>query len=253
MRVVLTRPVQDSGRWAEALRMRGHEVVLLPLIEIAPAPDGEALRRAAARLGGCDAAMFVSANAVRGFMAALGGAPWPARARAWATGPGTAQALLEAGVPPGAIDTPPAQAAQFDSEALWAVVGPQVHAGTRVLVSRGAGEDGRAAGRDWLASRLEETGASVDTVAAYARRVPTWTSEQAALARRCAAEATWLFSSSQAVGALAKLLPGQDWSGARAVATHERIAQAARDAGFGVVWVSRAAEADVIATLESSG
>ncbi|MGE3348297.1 MAG: uroporphyrinogen-III synthase, partial [Ramlibacter sp.] len=38
---------------------------------------------------------------------------------------------------------------------------------------------------------------------------------------------------------------------ARAVATHPRIAQAAREAGFGVVCESRPALADVVASIES--
>ena len=45
------------------------------------------------------------------------------------TGPGSVAALLRAGVPLAAIDAPSEAAAQFDSEALWQVVQPQVRAG----------------------------------------------------------------------------------------------------------------------------
>jgi uroporphyrinogen-III synthase len=61
----------------------------------------------------------------------------------------------------------------------------------------------------------------------------------------------WLFSSSEAVANLRALLPDQSWQQARAVATHPRIAQAARDAGFAVVCESRPALADVVASIES--
>jgi len=62
----------------------------------------------------------------------------------------------------------------------------------------------------------------------------------------------WLFSSSEAIANLQLLAPGQSWQQARAVATHPRIAQAARAAGFGVVWESRASLDDVLASIEST-
>ena len=57
----------------------------------------------------------------------------------------------------------------------------------------------------------------------------------------------WLFSSSEAVGHL----PAADWSQARAVATHPRIAEAVRAAGWGVVVESRPALTDILASIES--
>lgn len=252
MRVVLTRPRREAGRWAQALQARGHTVLLLPLIEIGPAPDVEALRRAAAALPAYQAAMFVSGSAVRGFFREP--VPWPRTTRAWCTGPGTARALQECGVPAAAIDLPGAEAAQFESEALWPLVSAQVQAGARVLLVRGAGEDGQPAGRDWMASRLQGAGAQVDVVAAYTRQVPSWTEQEQAAASEAARDgSTWLLSSSEAVANLRALVPGVPLSQARAVATHERIAQAARDAGFGVVCLSRPSEDAVTATLESIG
>ena len=61
----------------------------------------------------------------------------------------------------------------------------------------------------------------------------------------------WLLSSSQALEHLCAALPGQDWRQARALATHPRIAQAARNAGFGEVRECRPALADVAASIES--
>ncbi|TFZ04030.1 uroporphyrinogen-III synthase [Ramlibacter humi] len=252
MRVVLTRPAQDAAGWARDLRAAGHEVVSLPLIEIGPPPDADALARARQALGDFNAAMFVSANAVRGLLGER--CSWPARMRAWATGPGTRDALLAAGIPAQAIDSPDEAAAQFDSEALWALVEGQAVAGARVLLLRGADATGEPAGRDWLRSRLASAGVQVETVATYSRRAPSWSAMQADEAARAAGGgAVWLFSSSEAIRNLAHLLPAQDWSRARAVATHERIAQAAREAGFGVVCPSRPGRAAVAAALESFG
>ena len=50
---------------------------------------------------------------------------------------------------------------------------------------------------------------------------------QAALARP--AEHRWLFSSSEAVGQLRRLAPQADWGRSKALASHPRIAQAAKD------------------------
>ncbi|HZY20298.1 MAG TPA: uroporphyrinogen-III synthase [Ramlibacter sp.] len=252
MRVVLTRPAPDAGRWQQDLRLRGHEVLRLPLIEIGDAPQPAALAQARASLDRFQAAMFVSANAVQQFL--RDGQPWPSPARAWATGPGTVRALQAAGVPAGLIDAPPADAAQFDSEALWTEVAVRVQPGWDVLLVRGAGNDGSPAGRDWLARRLDAAGARVTTVAAYTRRLPKWSGADRHAAAGAARDGSvWLFSSSEAIANLQSLLPGQGWDAARAVATHERIAQAAREAGFGVVCPSRPEPAAVVAALESLG
>jgi uroporphyrinogen-III synthase len=60
---------------------------------------------------------------------------------------------------------------------------------------------------------------------------------QALLAQALAAPAAhaWLFSSSEAARHLPDLAPSTDWSSAWALATHERIADAARGLGFGLV------------------
>jgi len=256
MRVIVTRPEPEAGRWVEALRRRGVDAVALPLIDIAPVGDTAALQQAWHEIDAQAAVMFVSASAVRHFFAAAPAAQqgrWPAMA--WATGPGTAHALRVAGVPTERIAQPPDDSPQFDSEALWRVVHKDVRPGDRVLIVRGAGADGEAAGRDWLASRLAEAQAAVTTVAAYRRELPAWTPAQHLLARDAAEDshAIWFFSSSEAIGNLERLLSGQGWQAGRAVATHERIEQAARRAGFGVVCLSRPAVDALCTALESFG
>jgi hypothetical protein len=155
--------------------------------------------------------------------------------------------------PPGRIDQPPPAAGQFDSEALWAQVGADVRAGDRVLIVRGGDASGQPAGRDWLAARLEAVAAQVDTAVAYIREVPQWDAGQRERAEVGARQgAWWLFSSSEGVDNLARLLPGQDWSTARALCTHPRIAQAARAAGFGTVATARPGLEDVAAFLQST-
>ena len=254
MRVLVTRPESEARHWVEELRRRGFDAQALPLIEIAPVADPAMLVAAWRQLDRYRAVMFVSGNAVRHFFGHRPeGKPWPAPTRAWAPGGGTRDALLAAQVTPELIDAPPPQAAQFDSETLWQQVAGQVGDGDRVLIVRGADAQGASSGRDWLAERVAAAGAQVEVLPAYLRRPPVLTEEQLAQARCCGRTegCVWLFSSSQAIEHLRTLLPGESLAQCRAVATHPRIAQAARRAGFGVVCESRPSLAAVVAALES--
>jgi uroporphyrinogen-III synthase len=251
MSVVLTRPRQEAERWAERLRARGLQPLLLPLVAIEAPKDLQPLRAAAADLVRYAAVMFVSANAVQGFFSVAARFEGP---RAWAPGLATRDALRAAGVPPERIDSPAAHAQQFDSESLWREVGEQLQPGQRLLLVRGGDSEGRSQGRDWLAQQLSVRGVAVDTVVAYVRQLPSWRADEQAAARRAAGDGSlWLFSSSEAAGNLAHLLPGQSWTGARALATHPRIAQAVRALGFGNVRESRPGFDDVVASIESVG
>ncbi|WP_304305303.1 uroporphyrinogen-III synthase [Pseudacidovorax intermedius] len=230
--LIVTRPEPEATRWTEALRARGIDAHALPLIEIAP------LAGAIAWPVGTppQALMFVSAAAVRHFYTAR---PPEAVAacRCWATGPGTARALADAGVDATRIDQPPAEG-PFDSESLWARVHGQVGPGACVWLVRGADAQGRAAGRDWLSRQIEAAGGMAVQLAVYRRLAPALGDADARIVQAgIEGGATWLFSSSEAVGNLRGLVPQADWSRAAALATHERIAQAARDAGFGLVRV----------------
>lgn len=240
------------------LSAQGLQAVALPLIAIAAAANALPVQQAWQRWVSYQAAMFVSGNAVSHFYASNQPlaldlhARYAINTRAWATGPGTVAALHQAGVPAAHIDAPDAAAGQFDSEALWHIVAPQVQPGSRILIVRGSDHTGEAAGRSWLAKQLATAGAQLDTVVAYERRIPVFSPEQHHQAQQaCRDDSVWLFSSSEAIAHLQTLLPGQDFRTARAVATHARIAQAARSAGFGVVCESRPLLADIVASIES--
>jgi len=178
--------------------------------------------------------MFVSANAVHHFLALRPDeSPWPPATLAGSTGPGTTAALQQAGLPAGCI-VEPLPGAPLDSESLWARLRGRDWRGCRVMVVRG--EDGR----DWLADQLRAAGAEVEALAAYRRVAPQPGPQGRALLAAAAAEPAahcWFFTSSQAVGHLRDLAPDLDWSTSHALATHQRIAQAARQAGFGDVRV----------------
>lgn len=269
-RVIVTRPAREAAHWAALLSERGVNALALPLIAVGPCADAaarQALAAARSHLSQYRALMFVSGNAVVHFFGqnqppALDGKALAAiKTRAWAPGPGTARALEQAGVPRAAIDGPAPDAPQFDSEALWAQVAAQIRPGDRVLIVRGrsatpqsAHESELGSGRDWLARQIEAAGGQVEFVVAYQRGAPHWSRPEVALAQQAAQDGSlWLLSSSEAVAHLAEALPGQRWGAARALATHPRIAEAARAAGFGTVLECRPALEDVVASIESAG
>ncbi len=259
-RIVITRPEPDATRWVQALRERGWVAEAWPLLRIGE-PHGAAEREQLARWREAwptqDALMFVSAAAVQRFFAEPV-APGPGQTRFWAPGPGTARALSDAlwtlGIGSERIDAPPRDAAQFDSEHLWPVVAPQVTPGRRVLVVRGASDGGEGGlpgqGREWLIERCRAAGAEVQACVAYQRErvVPDGT-DLDRLHALAGKDHIWVLSSSEALQSLQGLWPAH--AAAVALATHPRIAQAARDLGFADVITARPALADVVRALES--
>ena len=280
--MIVTRPAQDAAHWVDELTASGFKAQALPLIEIGSLTDSAditLLQDAWRDLSGYTACMFVSGNAVQYFFQqkmavsqsnngqlAINKIAFdaintlPVSLRFLAPGPGTAAALLAVGVPAAQIDSPPIEAGQFDSEALWQVVGQRDWRGARVLLLRGqtAGRASQAAaGRDWLAQQFLAAGAQVDMLSVYQRSAPGLTEAQIQLAQIASQDGSvWLFSSSEALANLMQqpLRVGRaevDWRGARAIATHPRIAQAVRAAGWGVVQESRPTLADIVDALRS--
>ncbi len=238
--LVLTRPRQQAGPWLQRLADLGVQAVSLPLIAIeAAGPEAaHAAWQALLAPPGAALATFVSPNAVEHFFAGKpAGQAWPAATLAACVGPGSAQALRQAGVPADLIVQPPDDAASLDSEHLWPQLSQRDWSGRQVLMLRGDG------GRDWLALRLREQGACLQLFSVYRRRCPSLeTAEQALLAEILAAprQHVWLFSSAEAIGHLQTLAPlQQDWSEDQCIATHERIAERARRLGFGHVVLTR--------------
>ncbi len=248
--VLVTRPAAQASGWVQRLREQGIAAESLPLIGIEPPADPAPVGGAWQSLGIHSLAVFVSPNAVEQFFAARpGGATWPEGTRAGSTGPGTSQALRDRGLADGQIVEPGAEAAQFDSEALWARLASEPWAGRSVLIVRGEG------GRDWLTDTLQAHGATVAHVSAYRRVAPRFNAHQQAVleaAQARPADHVWLFSSSEAVGVLCAAMPAARWAEARAIATHPRIAAAARKAGFGRVEQARPDVEAVVACLQSA-
>lgn len=231
-RVIVTRPAAQGGPFIDRLRERGVEAVALPLLDIRPLDDPAPLAEAWARLAQASLLMFVSANAVEHFFARRPpGAGWPPEVRAGSTGPGTSRALRAQGLADGQVDEPP-PGGPYDTETLWQRLRGRPWAGREAWIVRGE------SGRDWMARQLEDAGAVVRFVAAYRRQGPVLDEDARRLVEKALAEPgahCWHFSSSEAIAHLVQAAGAGRWAGSQALATHPRIAQAARDAGFAPV------------------
>lgn len=250
MKLLVTRPAAQAAEWVAWLRERGADAAALPLIGIFPPRDAGPVRAAWAKLASRRMVMFVSPNAVEQFFALRpAGMTWPTETLAGSPGPGTSRSLRALGVPAERIVEPAADAAQFDSESLWQRLQSFDWRGTSVLIVRGE------SGRDWLADTLRAHGAAVELVTAYERAAPRLDVRERALleaAQSAPRAQVWMFSSSESIDHLESLAPGADWREATALATHPRIAQRARKAGFGRVLECRPSVEAVVACLQSS-
>jgi uroporphyrinogen III methyltransferase/synthase len=157
-RLLVPRPSGQAERSAKAIRARGGEPVVLPLIGIEPPPDVPALEHAAASVREYDWVLFTSENGVEEFFSVLGRLGFDARifgsARLGVIGPRTGDALRRHGLVPDVV------AEEHVGEGLARDV---LKGGVprRVLLARAL------FARDTLPLALREAGADVDVVAAY--------------------------------------------------------------------------------------
>jgi uroporphyrinogen-III synthase len=246
----VTRPAAQAAVWVDRLRATGIDAEALPLIAIVPVADRDQLTAAWTGLSARRLVVFVSSNAVVHFFAARSpGLAWPAGVVAAAPGPGTADALRESGVPQAAIVAPASDAQQLDSESLWARLQGRDWRGASVLIVSGEG------GRDWLAERLRQAGATVESLPAYRREAPVFAGDSALCLTQALADAAvvWLFSSAEAIANLERAAGAGRFARSRAVATHPRIAERARAAGFGRVVEAGPRFDAVVACIQSIG
>jgi uroporphyrinogen III methyltransferase/synthase len=259
--VVITRPAGQSNELIARLAEVGLATLDFPLIDVAPVTDDAPLRAALSSLERYALVVFVSPNAVDHAFA-HSDTIWPHALPIGVVGPGSVQALARHGVsaPAYNVISPPSgadeEAARFDSEGLFAAIDMALGAtnleGKRVLIVRGDG------GREWLAERLREAGAEVETVAAYRRLVPepsigSWARVHELLAGEPHA---WLLTSSEGVRNLHELAQDHltvdeivQLKRATLVTPHPRIAQTARALGFDSITVSGAGDERIVRTL----
>ena len=159
-RVLVTRPREQAAELSDALTALGAQVLLAPLIRMAPPSDPEPLRRAASEIGTFDWVVLTSANAaealVRTVSSVHGHRSLPRTVRFCAIGPATAAHLRTLGLD---ADLVAEESTAEGVVASLTATGPVT--GLRVLVPMAD------IGRDHVARALTDGGAEVTEVVAY--------------------------------------------------------------------------------------
>lgn len=194
MRVVVTRAAHQAEELAGPLRELGAEVILVPVIGIAPPADPGPLREAAARADEYDWIIFTSANAIRVFAAELTQSAAECKARVATVGAATRDAAGQHGF---AVALTPEH---YVAEALVEAFAGEDLNGRRILIPSAA------VTRDVAAAELRKRGARVDVVEAYRNVVPAEAAERAGSVFREPYPQWVTFASSSAVDNLVRLI-----------------------------------------------
>ena len=239
-RLLLTRPEEDCAALAQSLADAGVASSCLPLLAIEPVALADEQRRQLAGLAQYQAFIVVSKPAARLLLGQLQDAGLQAPPAGWFTvGEATAAVLQCAGLQV----TFPKQG--DDSEALLALPGLRQAIAApeaRVLIVRGVG------GRELLAERLAEQGASVEYLELYRRCLPAYPA--GTLMRRIEAERLngLVVSSGQGFEHLQQMA-GADWPQVARLplfVPSPRVAEQARAAGAQQVVDCRGASATAL-------
>jgi uroporphyrinogen-III synthase len=271
--ILITRPGEPGQRLTAQLAAAGHAALWWPAFDLLPPADPQRVKSSADRLAQYDLVVFVSPMAVRAFAAVLHGAQWPGAARIAAVGGATLRATreeLNLGAHVHVIGPDGPDAADGGTEALWPLLERLPAQPRRVLIVRAQ------TGRAWLAQRLVAAGAAVEELETY-RRVAhepaagDWAALRSAVGANTAAgemaaavvkgapirRMAVLFSSTEAVGVVTQALQGEHFGaaepGAIALCVHDRIAEAARAAGWQDVRRCDPATGAVLAALSAPG
>ncbi len=157
--VLVTRPREQAGEFADLLTAYGAHVIAFPTIAIIPPADWGPLDRALADLAGYDWIVFTSVNGVRFFFERLRALGRDVRAvghaRFCAIGPRTAEALASRGFRADLIP------AEYQAEGILEAFKKENLKGARVLLPRAE------VARDLLPDELRGRGATVTVVVAY--------------------------------------------------------------------------------------
>jgi uroporphyrinogen-III synthase len=225
-RILVTRAAHQAGKLSEELRALGAEPVEVPVLEIRPPENYEALDAALRDLSIYDWLIFTSANTVQAFderarvQAIALTVPTPPRVAA--IGSATAAAAKKIGL---TVNLTPKS---YVAESLAAALATQI-AGKRVLLARAA------TARDVIPDSLRKLGAIIDVVDAYRNVLPESAPEKlrAALVHRLDAAT---FTSSSSVTHLAEAAKRADiafpFAGVRAVSIGPITSQTLREHGW---------------------
>ncbi|WP_266170388.1 uroporphyrinogen-III synthase [Dyella subtropica] len=233
--VVITRPAGTASSLARQVRARGGVPLSLPGLSLRGADDPLTMRAALAEALRDEVLVFTSPAAVR-FAARLH--PLRTAATVLAVGQGTARALRRLGI---AALAP----ARQDSEGLLE------HPMLANLQGRRVALIGAPGGRGVLREQLAARGAQLRELHVYRRVAPRLLRRHVAAVEQLPASAMVLLSSADALDNLRKQLRPEALNrffAATAITSSERLAEAARGAGFKQVRIAASAlSADLLA------
>lgn len=250
--VVLTRPLAQTEPLATQVRALGLDVVVFPLLEIAPLEDTTALCAALADLQNYALITFVSPNAIAAAFAAR--PHWPDGLHLAVMGEGSRRELARHGMDArNARISSPIDPLRTDSATLLETLDRTQLRGRRVLILRGE------SGRELLANALRSAGAIVTQVAAYRRNAPVLdVTRQATLAALLSAPARWIITSSEALRHLLAMvqMTGIEDGVAKLqrqllIVPHQRIQESARLLGFQHIVLTGSGDVALLAALQS--
>lgn len=160
LRVLNTRPKQQASSLAQAIEDAGGLSINLPLLEIKPTEP--LWKKNLNNLNNIYAAIFTSPNAVHAFFASISAHTWPHDIKLLAIGQGTAQALIQHGLP---TPTCPKQPNSEHLLMLDVLHTSQIQNKNIVLI-KGLG------GRTLINAALTARGADVSILDVYQRTLP---------------------------------------------------------------------------------
>lgn len=223
-KVVLTRPEGKNQALAEALTAQGIHSLELPALSVLPTLTTLPLSYQPQYF---DLLVFVSAQAASFYLAALtaSGLSLPAGLRIATVGAASAQPFYDVGLAQQVqLIHPAADHPYQDSEALWALLTPELPSFSKVLVVRGQ------QGREWLSQQFTDAGKLLTRCSIYERQPAIWGVHAARQLTHTFDDSVApiiLLSSSESTQAIynnvVRLGLSQKWSLCHFVAIHPRI------------------------------
>jgi len=240
--ILVTRPAHQSEHLAHLISQAGGNPILFPALEIVDVADLQPLNNLIDRLDQFDLAIFISPNAVNKAMNLIRARrTLPVKMQIAAIGKGSAKVLAQYGVKN--VITPNQR---FDSEALLELPELQTVAGKRVVIFSGDG------GRELLGDQLSQRGAQLEYAECYRRQKPQadngkllylWARNELQAITVTSSEV--LHNLFDLVGKL-----GQQWLKKTPVfVPHQRTAEAARQMGLQLVFVTEAGDEAMVAGI----
>ncbi|AMO54681.1 uroporphyrinogen-III synthase [Endozoicomonas montiporae] len=241
IRALVTRPNPQGNRLAEHIQQQGGETLVLPMLEIRPLAETQAMRERVLQLDRYQKIIAISKHAAQYGLELIENY-WPQLpvGQQWfAIGNTTRQTLARFDVSASCSDQ------GNDSESLLALDEFSSPEGQSILLIKGSG------GRDFLEKALQQKGAQVDTLEVYQRLCPDYQPNQVRQQLSDHGINVILAGSGETIRNLCQHLPMSLLEHYRLVIPGQRVARQAKKLGFRQVYTATGADhAAMLSVLE---